>query len=82
MKLEVGKKYICRDYPRIKYVRIDAIRTDVGYPDDHRVAASIFEYDGKMQSASYREDGRYISWDTLDLVAEYQEVLFRNKEGR
>lgn len=75
MKLEVGKKYICRDRPEINYVRIDAIREDLAScKNDEAVVGTAFHQDGNLRSFYTCIDGKY-SLDqehSKDLVAEYE----------
>lgn len=72
MKLEVGKKYVCRDKSNVKYVEIKDICIDLDEPDS---AYGIGYYiDGALKcfSSTWTLDGkgRFIEYD---LVAEYKE---------
>lgn len=78
MKLEVGKKYVCRNAPEVKYVRVDAIRPEAELKDT-QVAATQFRINGGVHTTEYTIGGRFYS-DTVehpdDLVAEYVEKPF------
>lgn len=78
MKLEVGKKYVSRNEPRVKYTRVDAIRPEAELQDS-QVAATQFYIDGAIYTREYTITGRYQCGTTEhpdDLVAEYVEKPF------
>lgn len=63
IKLEVGKKYVCRNRPDIKYVEVIYEGLIDGYPF---LAVSFFEGNKGKNEVFNTEDG-------LDLIAEYCE---------
>lgn len=73
MKLEVGKKYVCKDMPNIKYVRINAIIED--FNNTNAAAVTIFYKNGHIIDDWYSKEGKYFDCSSgLDLVAEYQDT--------
>lgn len=78
MKLEVGKKYVCRNKPSIKYVRVECILPEEEKHGNSRVVVTRFYTDDQIHIAFCGIDGRY-SGDYIsvfDLVAEYVEPPF------
>jgi hypothetical protein len=69
MILEIGKKYVCRNIPDIKYVVIvdknGLYKGDIHYQNQKYSTDSAYFYqDGRLQS--YRQD-------PMDLITEYKE---------
>lgn len=78
LTLEVGKKYVCRNAPTVKYVRVDAIRPEIELGNG-QVVAIQFYINGEVYATEYTIGGRFYS-DAVehpdDLVAEYVEKPF------
>lgn len=71
LKLELGKKYVCRNRDDIKYASITYYYDGHNYP----FWAYIYFRNGSVTSSGYTKDGRYDREQTtgLDLIAEYVE---------
>jgi len=73
MKLEIGKKYTCRDRKDIKYVEVTSIDImcygRIQYDDGEILSAYKFNSNGSVF---------YGNATTLDLIAEYQEDTMSN----
>jgi hypothetical protein len=87
MKLEVGKKYVCRNTPNTKYVKVEAIR-EIRVEGDGQAACTIVYANGTAVPEDYSIDGKFCSYleqSIFDLVAEYEEsviLITENDVGR
>lgn len=75
MKLEVGKKYVTRDNPHIKYVRIDAIRREL---ENYAAVGTAYriDTDHMYHHMVFNAEGYHFDVNDpspQDLVAEYKE---------
>lgn len=76
LKLELGKKYVCRNNPAVKYVKIiEYIPQRQYYP----YLGEVIYHSGSLQKSSYTVDGRFNAFNKsgsgVDLVAEYIEFM-------